>query len=66
MMKQKNIPTLDFMIHLAKFDGIKFIACQMSMEMMGIEKDELIDGIEIGGVASMIEYARKSSINFFI
>ncbi len=66
IMESKNIPSLDFMIHLAKFEGIKFTACQMSMEVMGMTKDDLLDGIELAGVASMIEDARVSSMNYFI
>ena len=64
--EQKNIPIFDFMINLEKFEGIKFTACQMSMEVMGMTKDDLLDGIELAGVASMIEDARVSSMNYFI
>lgn len=66
IMKDKNVPSLDFMIHLAKFNGAKFIACKMSMDIMNITADGLMDDIEVGGVATMLEYARKSSINLFI
>ncbi len=66
VMKEKNVPPLDFMIHLAKYDGVKFIACQMSMEILGIKKEDLMDGVEVGGVAMMLEYARKSNLNYFI
>lgn len=66
IMKDKNVPPLDFMIHLAKYDGVTFIACQMSMEILEIKKEELIDGVEVGGVATMIEYARKSNLNYFV
>ena len=66
MMKKKNIPPLDFMLHLSKMEGAEFIACQMSMSMMGIEKGELIEGITIGGVATMLEYAKISNLNYFI
>ncbi|MGL5682691.1 MAG: DsrE/DsrF/DrsH-like family protein [Marinifilaceae bacterium] len=66
IMKEKNVPPLDFMVHLAKYDGIKFIACQMSMELMNLKKEDFMEGIEVGGVATMIEYARKSSLNYFV
>ena len=66
VMKKEHITSLDFMIHLSKMDGIKFIACQMSMQMMGLTKEDLIDGVEVGGVATMIEYARKANLNYFI
>ncbi|MGL5786445.1 MAG: DsrE/DsrF/DrsH-like family protein [Bacteroidales bacterium] len=66
LMKDKNVPPVDFMIHMAKYDGIKFVACQMSMDILGITKEELIDNIEVGGVATMLERARYSNMNFFI
>lgn len=66
IMKDKHIPPLDFMVHLAKYDGVKFIACQMSMEVMEISKDELLEGVEVGGVATMLENARKSTTSYFI
>ncbi len=66
IMKDKNVPSLDFMVHLAKFNGAQFIACKMSMDILSINSDELLEGVEIGGVATMLEYARKSNVNFFI
>ena len=48
------------------FRSVKFIACQMSMEILNIHKDELMDGVDVGGVATMLEFARKSNIQFFI
>lgn len=66
IMKDKNVPSLDFMIHLAKFNGAKFIACKMSMDIMNIDENQLMDGTHIGGVATMLEFARKSNVNLFI
>ena len=66
MMKEKNVPPLDFMIHLAKYNGAKFMACSMSMSVMNITADELMEGVEVAGVANMLEYARKSSLSYFI
>lgn len=66
LMKDKNVSSLDFMIHLSKYDGVQFIACQMSMDLMDIRKEDLIDGVQVGGVATMIEYARKSNLNYFV
>ena len=45
---------------------IRLVACTTSMEMMGIQRDELIDNIEIGGVATYLGKARESAINLFI
>lgn len=66
VMKTKNVSTLQELISQAKNQGVKFIACQMSMDIMGIKKEELIDGIEIGGVASYINAAEQADMNLFI
>jgi peroxiredoxin family protein len=42
--------------------GVRLIACQMSMDVMGIKKEDLIDGIEIGGAATFLEYASENAI----
>ncbi len=46
--------------------GVRFIACAMSMDVMGIKKEELIDGIETGGVATYLADASESNHNLFI
>ena len=66
VMENKNITSLEELIQLARDSGIKFIACQMSMDVMGITKEELLDGIEIGGVATMLSDANESNVNLFI
>jgi NADPH-dependent 2,4-dienoyl-CoA reductase/sulfur reductase-like enzyme/peroxiredoxin family protein/rhodanese-related sulfurtransferase/TusA-related sulfurtransferase len=65
-MKAKNIASLEEMIKSALSGGIEMIACQMSMDMMGVNKEELIDGVRIGGVATYLEEAEKSNLNLFI
>ena len=66
VMKNKNISTLNELINQAQANGVKFIACQMSMDVMGIKKEELIDGVEIGGVAKYIAESSNSNSNLFI
>lgn len=66
VMKNKNISTLKELITQAQANGVKFIACQMSMDVMGIKKEELIDGVEIGGVAKYIAESSNSHSNLFI
>jgi peroxiredoxin family protein/TusA-related sulfurtransferase len=65
-MKSKNIDSLEEMIKSALNNKITLIACQMSMDMMGIKKEELIDGVTIGGVATYLEETEKSNLNLFI
>lgn len=66
VMNQKNVPSLPELISQAQENGVKIIACQMAMDVMGIKKEELIDNIEIGGVAKYLNEADKSGTNLFI
>jgi NADPH-dependent 2,4-dienoyl-CoA reductase/sulfur reductase-like enzyme/peroxiredoxin family protein/rhodanese-related sulfurtransferase/TusA-related sulfurtransferase len=66
IMKNKNIPSLDEMISMALKGGAKVVACQMSMDLMGIRREELIDGVQIGGVASYLEASEHADNNLFI
>ncbi len=66
VMKQKNVSTLGELIEQAQKSGVKFIACNMSMDVMGIKPEELIDGVEIGGVAKYIHESSSANSNLFI
>ncbi len=66
IMRKKNIASLEELMKSAMERGVKIVACQMSMDVMGIKKEELIDGIEVGGVATYISFASESNINLFI
>ncbi len=66
IMKKKNVATLDELIAQAKKNGVRLVACTMSMDVMGIQKEELIDGIELAGVASYLGAAEQSDTNLFI
>jgi len=66
VMNQKNVDSLDIMIKNALDVNVKLVACAMSMDIMGIKEEELIDGVEIGGVASYLAKAEDSSLNLFI
>ena len=58
VMKKKNVMSLTQLLELAQADeNINMVACDMSMDIMGIKKEELIDGVELGGVASFIAAA---------
>ena len=66
IMKKNNVYSLEEMIEQGKKLGIKLVACSMSMGLMGIKEEELIDGIEIGGVASYLAAAENADTNLFI
>ncbi|HMA64856.1 MAG TPA: DsrE/DsrF/DrsH-like family protein, partial [Chitinispirillaceae bacterium] len=66
IMKKKNVLSLQDLMAAAQKNNVRFVACSMSMDIMGIKKDELIDGVEIGGVASYLEKADNAGYNIFI
>lgn len=66
VMNDKNVNTLDELIVEAKRNGIKMVACTMSMDIMGLTKEELVDGIEYGGVASYLGAVDSSNHNIFV
>jgi peroxiredoxin family protein len=66
LMKHKHIDSLETMIEGAREAGVQLIACQMSMDLLGIKKEELFDGVEIGGVASYLGSAETADTNLFI
>lgn len=61
-MKKTKVPRLSELLGLSKELGVKLIACQMTMGVMGVKKEELIDGLEIGGAATFLEFASHNAI----
>ena len=66
VMKNKNIQSLEDLIQAAIDNGIEIVACTMSMDVMGIKKEELIDGITYGGVGYYLGEAEEANVNLFI
>jgi NADPH-dependent 2,4-dienoyl-CoA reductase/sulfur reductase-like enzyme/peroxiredoxin family protein/rhodanese-related sulfurtransferase/TusA-related sulfurtransferase len=66
VMKSKNVSSLEELIETGIQNGVRMVACQMSMDVMGIKPAELIPGVEIGGVATFIGSAELSDTNLFI
>ncbi len=66
MMRKNNVMSIDEMIATAKEQEIKMIACTMSMDVMGLHADELIDGLEFAGVATYLGEADEANVNLFI
>ena len=66
IMKLRGIDTLESLRQQALDNGVEFIACQMSMDVMGVKREELMDEVNIGGVAAYMERANESNINLFI
>ncbi|KZL91387.1 CoA-disulfide reductase [Clostridium magnum] len=66
VMKNKNVSSLDELIKAAIDSGIEIVACQMSMDVMGLKTEELIDGVKVGGVGYYLGEAEDSNVNLFI
>lgn len=66
VMKDKNVDSLEDLMQSAMSSGVKIVACTMSMDVMGIRQEELIDGVELAGVASYLGDAEASDVNLFI
>ena len=66
VMKHRNIDSLETLRQMAIDNGVEFIACQMSMDVMGIAREELLDNVTIGGVATYMNRADSSNLNLFI
>jgi NADPH-dependent 2,4-dienoyl-CoA reductase/sulfur reductase-like enzyme/peroxiredoxin family protein/TusA-related sulfurtransferase/rhodanese-related sulfurtransferase len=66
IMQDKNVDSLEELIRKAIAQGVKIVACTMSMDVMGIKEEELIEGVELGGVGAYLGDAEESNVNLFI
>jgi len=66
VMKNKNIDSLEDLMKVSIENGVELIACSMSMDVMGLTIDELIDGVKTGGAAAMLANAEESDMSLFI
>jgi peroxiredoxin family protein/TusA-related sulfurtransferase len=66
IMKKKHVASLTELIGSARLSGVRLVACSMTMDIMGIKREELIDGIKEGGVATYLDRAEAGNVNLFI
>jgi peroxiredoxin family protein len=66
VMKKHNAMQLPELIDMAKEQGVNLVACTMTMDLLGIQKEELIDGVELAGVAAYLGEASEGNVNLFI
>ena len=66
IMKSKNVASLEELMKQATDHGVRLVACQMSMDIMGIHKEELIDGVELGGVSTFLGAGETSDMSLFV
>ena len=61
-MRKANVLKISQLLEQATQTGVKLIACQMTMDVMGIKKSDLIDGLTVGGAASFLDFASQNAI----
>jgi peroxiredoxin family protein len=66
MFKKHGVASIGQLLELAKESGVKLIACQMTMDVMGVKQSDVIDGVEFGGAAMWLDAATDAQINLFI
>jgi len=65
-MKKGGVPTIPDLIAMAKENGVRLIACQMTLDVLGIKKEDLIDGLEFAGAGTFLDYAADADITLFV
>ena len=66
MFKKHGVASIGQLLELAKESGVKLIACQMTMDVMGVKQSDIIDGVEFGGAATWMDIAADAQVNLFI
>ena len=65
-MKKAGVPTIPDLLDFSKENGVRLIVCQMSMDVLGVKKEDLIDGLEFSGAAAYLDYAADADITLFV
>ena len=65
-MARVNVPSIEDLLSIAVESGVKLIGCQMTMDVMGVKKEDLIEGVEVCGAAAFLEYAVDADITLFV
>lgn len=66
MFKKQAVPTIKELLDLARDSGVRLVACQMTLDVLGIKKRDLIEGIEFGGLATFLEYGMGATVTLFV
>lgn len=66
MFRKHGVATIGQLLELAKESGVKLIACQMTMDVLGIKQEDIIDGVEFGGAATFMDIAAEAQISLFV
>jgi peroxiredoxin family protein len=60
------VPTIKELLDMARDSGVKLVACQMTLDVLGIKQKDLIEGIEFGGLATFLEYGMGATVTLFV
>jgi peroxiredoxin family protein len=66
MFKKKNVAPIKELLDVARESGVKLIACQMTMDVFGFNQKDFVAGVEFGGAAAFLSYARRAHVTLFI
>lgn len=59
--KKAQVPSIPQLVEMAQELGVKFVACQMTMDVMGLTKEHFVDGIDVGGAVTFLEFAKDAA-----
>jgi peroxiredoxin family protein len=65
-MNKQGVPSIPKLVDMAKESGVRLVACQMSMDVLGIKKEDLIDGVEFAGAGTFLDFAADAAITLFV
>jgi peroxiredoxin family protein len=66
MFKKQSVPSIKELLAMSVDSGVKLVACQMTLDVLGMKKKDLIDGIEFGGLATFLEYGMGATVTLFV
>jgi peroxiredoxin family protein len=66
MFKKQAVPTIQELLDMARDSGVRLVACQMTLDVLGINQNALIDGVEFGGLATFLEYGMGATVTLFV
>jgi len=66
MMEKADIPSVEEVFEMAQLEGVKFVACRMTVDMMGLKEEDFIDGVEIKTAEEYLKVAKECQINMFV
>ncbi|MEJ9152338.1 DsrE/DsrF/DrsH-like family protein [Bacillus smithii] len=60
--QKANVPSIEQLVQMAQELGVKLIACQMTMDVMGLDKDQFVDGVDVAGAATFLHFAKDADV----